>query len=42
VDFEEQVSKACEMILNRDPRIGREPEEKKPRDAKKKPGRKKI
>jgi len=42
VDFEEQVLKACEMILNRDPRIGREPEEKKPRDAKKKPGREKI
>src|SRR5215813_5851677 len=25
VDFEEQVLKACEMILNRDPRIGRLP-----------------
>ena len=35
VDFEEQVLKACEMILNRDPRIGREPEEKMPRHAKK-------
>jgi hypothetical protein len=36
VDFEEQVLKACEMILNRDPRIGRELEEKKPKGAKKK------
>ena len=41
-NFEEQVMKACEMVLNGDPRIGREPEKKKPRDAKKKPGRKKI
>jgi hypothetical protein len=28
VDFEEQVLKACEMILNGDPRIGRAPEKK--------------
>jgi hypothetical protein len=28
-DFEEQVLKACEMILNGDPRIGRAPEEKR-------------
>ncbi|MGH9835894.1 MAG: hypothetical protein ACREBD_29340 [Blastocatellia bacterium] len=35
VDFEEQVLKACEMILNRDPRIGRAPEEKQLKPAKK-------
>jgi hypothetical protein len=29
VDFEEQVLKACDLILNGDPRIGRAPEEKK-------------
>jgi hypothetical protein len=29
VDFEEQVLKACEMILNGDQRIGRAPEEKR-------------
>jgi hypothetical protein len=29
VDFEEQVLKACAMILNGDPRIGRAPEEKR-------------
>src|SRR5215468_12757226 len=28
-DFEEQVLKACELILNCDPRIGRAPDEKK-------------
>ena len=28
VDFEEQVLKACEMILKGDPRIGREPKPK--------------
>ncbi|HEU0183721.1 MAG TPA: hypothetical protein VFS27_00290 [Blastocatellia bacterium] len=38
VDFEEQVLKACDLILNGDPRIGRAPEEKK---AKKGTGRKK-
>ena len=38
-DFEEQVLKACELILNGDPRIGRTPDEKK---AKKKTDRKKI
>src|SRR5262249_52011498 len=32
-DFEEQVLKACELILNADPRIGREPEPKKIRPA---------
>jgi hypothetical protein len=42
VDFEEQVLKACEMILNGDPRIGREPEEKKLKPAKKETNRKKI
>src|SRR5262245_23432774 len=42
-DFEEQVLKACEMILNGDPRIGRAPEEKKLRPAKKdKSGKKKA
>jgi hypothetical protein len=41
VDFEEQVLKACEMILNGDPRIGRAPEEKKLKRAKKGTGRKK-
>src|SRR5215813_6361216 len=30
-DFEEQVLKACELILNGDPRIGREPDPKKVR-----------
>jgi hypothetical protein len=25
-DFEEQVTKACQLILNGDPRIGREPQ----------------
>ena len=30
-DFEEQVLKACELILNCDPRIGRAPDEKKAR-----------
>jgi len=29
VDFEEQVLKACELILKGDPRIGREPDPKK-------------
>jgi hypothetical protein len=41
-DFEEQVLKACEMILNGDPRIGRTPEEKKLKPAKKEMSRKKI
>src|SRR5262245_4691809 len=40
-DFEEQVLKACEMILNGDPRIGRAPEEKKLKPAKKETNRKK-
>ena len=31
VDFEEQVLKACELILKGDPRIGREPDPKKVR-----------
>jgi hypothetical protein len=35
VDFEEQVLKACEMILNGDERIGRLPEENKLKPAKK-------
>jgi hypothetical protein len=35
VDFEEQVLKACEMILNGDPRIGRATEEKQLKPAKK-------
>jgi hypothetical protein len=39
VDFEEQVLKACEMILNGDPRIGRAPEEKKLKPAKKETSR---
>ncbi|MGH9940089.1 MAG: hypothetical protein ACREAM_27940 [Blastocatellia bacterium] len=39
-DFEEQVSKACEMILNGDPRIGRAPEEKRLKPAKKETSRK--
>lgn len=34
-DFEEQVLKACEMILNGDPRIGRAPEAKKLKPARK-------
>jgi hypothetical protein len=34
-DFEEQVMKACEMILNGDPRIGRAPEEKRFKPTKK-------
>lgn len=38
-DFEEQVLKACELILRGDPRIGRLPEEKKTRKI---TGRKKI
>src|SRR5262245_27373437 len=42
MDFEEQVLKACEMILNGDPRIGRAPEAKKLRPSKKEPNRKKI
>jgi hypothetical protein len=42
VDFEEQVLKACEMILNGDPRIGRAPEEKKLKPAKKETSRKKT
>jgi hypothetical protein len=42
VDFEEQVLKACEMILNGDPRIGRAPEAKKLRPSKKETSRKKI
>ncbi|HKQ76192.1 MAG TPA: hypothetical protein VJ810_21035 [Blastocatellia bacterium] len=37
-DFEEQVLKACEMILNGDPRIGRAPEEKKLKPAGKETG----
>jgi hypothetical protein len=40
VDFEEQALKACEMIMNGDPRIGRIPEEKKIRPAKKAKDRK--
>lgn len=32
-DFEEQALKACELILNGDPRIGREPEPKKVRPS---------
>ncbi|HZF39791.1 MAG TPA: hypothetical protein VE715_13270, partial [Blastocatellia bacterium] len=38
-DFEEQVLRACELILKGDPRVGRTPEEKK---ARKERGRKKI
>jgi hypothetical protein len=34
-DFEEQVMKACEMILNGDPRIGRATEEKRFKPTKK-------
>ena len=34
-DFEEQVMKACEMILNGDPRIGRSAENKKLKPTKK-------
>jgi len=42
VDFEEQVLKACELILNGDPRIGRSAEEKQLKPAKKgKSGRRK-
>lgn len=41
VDFEEQVLKACELILNGDPRIGRAPEEKKLKPATKEKNRKK-
>ncbi len=41
-DFEEQVLKACEMILNGDPRIGRAPEEKKLKSAKEKTSRRKT
>lgn len=40
-DFEEQVLKACELILNGDQRIGRAPEEKKRESAKNETGRKK-
>jgi hypothetical protein len=39
-DFEEQVSKACELILNGDPRIGRAPGPKKVRPTAKKSGAK--
>jgi hypothetical protein len=39
-DFEEQVSKACELILNGDPRIGRAPGPKKGRPIAKKSGAK--
>jgi hypothetical protein len=35
-DFEEQVMKACELILNGDPRIGREPDPMKVRRTVKK------
>jgi hypothetical protein len=42
VDFEEQVLKACEMILNGDPRIGRAPEAKRLRPSQKETSRKKI
>jgi hypothetical protein len=42
VDFEEQVLKACEMILNGDPRIGRAQEEKKLKPAKIEKNRKKT
>jgi hypothetical protein len=41
-DFEEQVMKACEMILNGDPRIGRAPEAKRLRPSKKETSRKQI
>ncbi|MGH9755303.1 MAG: hypothetical protein ACREA2_21200 [Blastocatellia bacterium] len=41
-DFEEQVLKACELILNGDTRIGRAPEEKKLKPARKETSRKKI
>ena len=41
VDFEEQVLKACEMILNGDERIGRGPDEKQIKPAKKETSRKK-
>ncbi len=41
-DFEGQALKACEMILNGDPRIGRAPEAKKLRPAKKETSRKKT
>ena len=41
VDFEEQVMKACEMILNGDGRIGRVPDEKQIKPASKEPSRKK-
>jgi hypothetical protein len=37
-DFEEQVLKACERILDGDPRIGREPEPKKVGPVSKKKG----
>ena len=39
-DFEEQVLKACELIMNGDPRIGREPEPKKVRPAARRSGAK--
>jgi hypothetical protein len=42
VDFEEQVLKACEMILNGDPRIGRAPEEKQLKPAKKVTDRRRV
>jgi hypothetical protein len=40
-DFEEQVLKACELILNDDERIGRSPDEKQIKPAKKETSRKK-
>jgi len=40
-DFEEQALRACEMILNGDERIGRLPEEKQFKSAKKETSRKK-
>jgi hypothetical protein len=40
-DFEEQVLKACELILNSDERVGRSPDEKQIKPAKKETGRKK-
>src|SRR5262245_17994990 len=41
-NFEEQVMKACEMVLNGDPRIGRAPEAKKLKPSKKEMSRKKT
>ncbi len=40
VDFEEQVLKACELILNGDERIGRVPEAKRLKPAQKEKARK--